>query len=406
MANTAKKNETNIGSVQLDKVNREVLVKNAKKLKVGSGKDTTEAIIAALVARFAKLPAERLADCSDCGGESDTELEECPFCGSKNDDEESESASEASESASDDASASSASSDTAAAGWAAGKPVPATTDDASASIDDRPEVLAQQRRALKKTTGVVAGVGLAAAGASPSSALSQYTETDLNEAVDRVIRMKGDAMVSHWRLGAEIKAIYDKQLWKQRNDADNGKPKYKSFNQFVVIELGFLVNNAYWLIDVATHFTEDDVRAYGTTKLGHILSVPKEDRTRLLEAVKAGATVREIREEVKQMTAGVTTERQTGRQKQPRKKGARAKKVKKTAPKAGTMTIARILGKQTVKLFKGPWPRTGEPEVRAKKLGDNPVGVLDFENGVRMYFQITTSPSGELVLRTDTKRDD
>ncbi len=394
MGNAAKKtNEApkTIGSVQLDKIDRKALVKFAKQLKCGTDKDTTEALITALQARFAKLPKNRLADCTECGGESDTELEACPFCGAENEDEEDESES-ASESASSDESES-ASPDAAASS--------ASIDEASASIDDDPGTVAAMAKMSDKVT-----TSATIAGANENT-LAQYTESDLNEAVERVRGLKGDSMASHWRLGQEIKSIFTKQLWKQRNDAEN-LPAYKSFNQFVMAELGFSVQNAYWLMDVATNFTEKQVREFGVSKLGAVLVAPKEDRPRLLEAAKAGASVREIRQEARtaQEKAGTAgKERETGRRPEPRKKGARAKPAKKATAKKGTITVAKILGKTNVDLFKGPWPRTGKPEKHAMKLGDNPVGQRVLENGVTEHFTISTTSSGRLILRIDTRRE-
>ena len=118
--------------------------------------------------------------------------------------------------------------------------------------------------------------------------------------------------------------------------------------------------------------------------------------------------LRQIREAVKlenEVSAAETTttdatslERDTGRR-PPRKKGGRKGATAKKPPAEAKITVASILGKQTVKLFKA-----GKPDVRATKLADQPTGTMTLENGVEMKFVIAASPSGELVIRCETKR--
>lgn len=403
MANAAKKEQpVKIGPVDLSKVDRKVLVKYATKLKVGTSKDTTEALVTALVALFAKLPAKRTADCTNCGGDSDIELDECPFCGDANEEEDEASGSASAsddDDASDDEDASSASTD-------------AST--ASASRDDEPEDIERAKTLQEAPAANISGAGVRRMKKPGSTAMTatpavvdmviQYTEKDLDAAVERVNHLKGEPLVGFWRLGGALSEIYNKQLWRQRNK-DDGSPAYKSFNQFAVKELGFTVQNAYWLIDIATNFSEEQAREFGQTKLNAILSAPKTAEPKLLEAARAGATVRQLKEmgaqaHVEAGTADV--ERDTGRRK-PRKKGARVqgqKKPKKpTKALEPTIVVANLIGKQTVKLFK-----LGKPEDRAKKFADNAVGVLDLENSARMHFAVASDPSGNWVLRIDVKR--
>ncbi len=389
-----------IGPVDMSKVKRAVLVQYAVQLKVGSDKDTDEQLVKALIAKFAKLGVNRLADCTNCGGDSDKELEACPYCGDANEDDDQDAAS-----GSDDESES-ASSDVASA-----------SDGASASVDDDPEeVAAANARAAAAPATAIAGVGGRRRKASSLATTPevrqgeivmdtpQYTEKDFDEAVKRVKYLKGEPMVSLWRLGAEIKIIFDKQLWKQRNK-EGGGAAYKSFNQCVIQELGFTVQNAYWLMDVSANYNESQVREFGTSKLGTILAAPKEDRVRLLEMAKGGASVRQLKSAVADARERAGTddeERDTGRRKKPRKKGAKSAKAK-AAKKAlrPTITVAAILGRHTVNCFK-----SAKPDVKATKLGDQPSGFLNLENGVRMHFIVTTTPAGNVVIRVDVKRDE
>lgn len=411
MANTAKKDPTQLGGVLLDKVDRDTMLEFAKRLNIGGDKDSNEQLVTALNKRFEKLVGQpnRLADCDTCHGSSDVELEVCPFCGASNDeedetqgaassDDDSTSASSASDdvpmgeedeaSASDDDGSSSASSD---------------FETASASMDDEPEAVEAGNRMAEKPARTVAGVKKGEEIVAPAevvtSEVQHFTEADLNHAVDRVRQLKGDSTVSLWRLGAEIKNIYDRALWKQRNTQE-GAPAYKSFSVFVQKELGFTVQNAYWLIDISTNYSEEQVRAFGTAKLNTILAAPKQAQAALLEEAKKGASVRELKERVKEENEKAGTsgqERETGRR-TPRKKGGRSKGRKPREPK---ITVAALTGRHKIKLY-----RQGSEDGRAKRLGDGPHGELDLENGVTMKFQIRADSSGELILIADIKRKD
>lgn len=418
-AAAAKSAPKMVGTVDMSKVKRAVLVKYAVQLKVGTDADTDEKLVKVLTAKFEKLGVARLADCTNCGGESDRELDACPFCGDANEDEDADESSASASDEDDDQDAASGSDDDDASSDNS------ASDTASASIDDDPEeVAAANARAAAQPASILAGVApkrvrkvksttpapsaaMVPAGANATEIVDapQHTEADFDEAVKRVKYLKGEPMVSLWRLGAEIKVIFDKQLWKQRNK-EGGGAAYKSFNQCVIKELGFTVQNAYWLMDVSANFNEEQVREFGTSKLGTILAAPKESREHLLEMAKEGASVRQLRTAVtvEREKAGTDdVERETGRRKKPRKKGERAggAKAKAKAKLKPMITVANIIGRQTVRLYKNL-----KPEARATKLGDLPTGFLDLENGVRMHFLVTTTPSGEVVLRVDTKREE
>ncbi len=453
----AKTTEKMVNGVQMSKVDRKTLLAYAKQLGIGNEQHDDEMLVRNLQARFAKLPATRTADCSNCGGLSDSELEVCPFCGDENEDEVSAAASgSASASASDD--------DEIPMGDGGAVEDSTASQDAgtmSASLDDDPEELARAEKWRQDNPDAVLR-GLAAAGSksaleeiknkkkdddgteitSPETVMTgatpaplatvpttttklrrqkkapdapahtalvveegdtrgQYTERDLDVAVERVRQMKGQSAVGVWHLGNAIREIFDKQLWKQRNK--EGLPAYKNFNTFVMQELGITHQTAYSFMDVSKSYTEDQVREFGTTKLSQILSAPKEVQPALLQAAKEGASVREIREaahDARERAGTDDVERTTGRRNKPRKLGQRSKTAKAKKSTKGTITVAAILGRTNVKLY-----QSMKPEARATKLSQTPQGYLDLENGVRMHFVIKTTAAGELVLSTDTKRN-
>ena len=69
----------------------------------------------------------------------------------------------------------------------------------------------------------------------------------------------------------------------------------------------------------------------------------------------------------------------------------------------GKLTVASILGKETIKLFKKPASRSDEP-VPAKRLADQPYGSFDLGNDTRCYLYVTTNAAGELVIKRDIRR--
>lgn len=303
---------------------------------------------------FVDLPANKLADCDNCGGQSDAKLDCCPYCG--------------------------------------------VADDENVSTDDS---------MIPEPPPGTAGSTLAAT----------RTEKELDAAVDGITKLKAEGGKNLWLLGKAIATVYDTQLWKQRTD-DKDKPAYKSFDDFARKELLMTKTTAYWMMDVSKSFDQKLAGEYGTTKLGHILQAPKEDRQLLLDKMKAGASAREIAEEVrerKKKAAANGAARELPRQKDSngrdikKRAAASSKAIANKAPKkkarTDAITIAKMLGKQQVKLFKKPEKKGEEPTTRARKLGDRPFGKLVLENGVVQTFTVTTSSSGELFLSVDTTRE-
>jgi len=336
------------------KVDKKFLFKSAEGLglKTSDVRGTAKVI----AAEFVKLPDSQLAECTECDGKFDAKKFEglpCPYCGG--------------------------------------------TDDEGASTDD----------SIIPAPPVNGSVVLAGA----------RTEKDLNAAVKRVHALQSEGGKNLWNLGKAIGQIYDEHLWKQRTN-EEGKAIYKSFEQFVTKELRTSKQTAMWLMDVSKAFDEKLALEYGMTKLGHILQAPKEDRQLLLDQVAAGATVREIKDSARESRAA------HGGRELPRETdarggriGRRAKAVaatkskktsaaKKTAAKKDTITVAKLLGKFQVKLFKKPEKKGEEPTTRARRLADKPWGQQTLENGVVITYIVNTSSAGEIFLSCNVERSD
>lgn len=244
----------------------------------------------------------------------------------------------------------------------------------------------------------------------PSSEI--LTERALDENVREVQHLKGEGAVACYKLGLAIANNIKAQLWKLRVEkAEDGKskPRWATFQAFCKSEYEMTPQNAYILADVANAYSEPQVRAFGTRKLGLILTAPEEDRPALEEKAKNGASFREIAKEVTKV------KKEKGHVRESRNADGRGGKRSSTqAPKAkaktATITIANILGTEKVKLYKKPvnpakvedW----DDVPRAKNLGHQPYGILELANGVSMHFTVSQTPGGELFINVVTKRDE
>ncbi len=244
------------------------------------------------------------------------------------------------------------------------------------------------------------------------------TERDLDGAVTEVQRLKGEGAVAMWKLGQYMQDhIYNVQLWKLRSE--DGKPRYKNVDAFCAAELGMTPQNAYKLMSIAKTFSEPQVRAFGTSKLGLLLEAPKEEQPKIQKRMEEGElrTHREVESAVRTANREIAGADEDGKKK-PKKKardgslrGASPGPTKASAKAAANkqITIAKILGSESIKLYKKPAnTRNYDPKdlVRAKKVGDQPFGEMQLTNEVTMYFTVVQSPAGELSLKTVTVRND
>ncbi len=243
-------------------------------------------------------------------------------------------------------------------------------------------------------------------------ALAKYTEKDLDKTVEKIHSLKGKAAEDYWYLGAEIKDLLGKQLWKLRTE--DGKPKYKTADAFCLAELGMTPQQARKCSATAEAFTVEQTKAFGTKKLGLILEAPEEDRPALQKAVEAGATRRQLEEEVRKKNKGRKTIQRKG--KEVRKPGAggvtdKGEKAKRPGPKpksGKTITVANITGVQTIILYK-KGTQIGEDKkqwTRAKRIADQPTASVELENAVVQTYTVTDGPEGFLKLRIETRRID
>jgi hypothetical protein len=374
-----------ITGIIVDKVKRETIVESQKKHSQEIEDDsTTEQLAVQLWTVFEPLPTADKVRCMECCGIGPEADENCGYCGHDE--------GEAIEAAP-------------AAPAATVTPITEAKDmkKVTAAAEEAPK--GKGKKDKKATTnGHVSGAIVPADDTKASSEVQ--TVGQLDEAVKNVQTLKGNMASGGWALGAAIQDIYKRGLWKLRgevNDKGKFKARWASFEAFCNAELSMTPQHARTLMDVSSNYSEAQVRAWGTTKLGLVLSAPPEDRPRIQQRVEEGAAASEVRDEVKK------TKRKKGHSAASRAGDKRGGKTGQKGKAVKQITVASILGTQTVRLYKKPDSMKGvelDKLPRAKKLGDQPIGVLELANDVRMMFSVSENTNGELQIKVVTQRDE
>lgn len=369
--------------------------------KLGVEGTTTEDRIVALSRLFE--PMKKVARCTTCGGHSDPNLDACPFCGDGGEVEgfiappkEEPKANGAKANGNGAATAVEDRAREPVAEAVPSKPARKPKKEKSAKVSD-----------VQVGPADPAQVAIVKADPTPAATVSD----DLDEAVARIKQLEAegnkfaaDSGSRYYQIGKVLAGVHEDQSWKQRMTADGKTPVYRSFDAWCAAEVGWSSTNAYRAIDVAKEYDEETVRKIGISKLSLALSAPKEQRAQIEEKLQAGASYREAEAAVKEAKAKGGTKRETGRKDVSKAVEAagdkgRTSRLKKLVKASGqTITIASISGTKTIKLF-----AKGSDEKRAKRLADEPYGVLDLENDVRQTFSIVETDAG-LVLKIKTVR--
>ena len=327
-------------------------------------------------------PEASIVMCDRCAGDSSPDLDTCPYCLDGALDQQAEQPATkkaATEAETDEA-----------------KEAEAKAAKEKAKADAK----AAAKEAKKVAPPPVAPTGQPLTKVTPHKAeIVTYTEAQLDDAIARVVAAKSDAATGYFRLGLEIKSIYESNIYKARNGED-GKPKYKSFDAFCVAELLMSSIQARRLMDVASRFTGEQIAKFGTTKLSLVLEAPDEEQDRIIdETVASGGSAAEVAAEVKKARAKAGK----GGTKKGRKRpdlGASNRTAKGAAAKnKKRVTVAAIEGTKTVKLY-----CKGKPDKRAKTLASQPVGEVDLDNSTRCSVQVCEDAAGELIVKLKFSR--
>jgi hypothetical protein len=366
MAGKNKKTDADkVEGVLLAEAREEVVDRFIAKFEIQAGGELRHKVEA--LARHLKenTPKSRLADCDRCKGDSDIDLECCPYCGDGDEEQ-------------------------------GAKP---------------PAEPAKPPKPPKPDSSKNAAALVKAASKSPAKAASKSdkvkTEADLDAAVKRVNVIRRAGAMCAWELGVEIGRIFDERLYILRTTKD-GHVRYKNWSQFCQVELGMSRDQSYKLIDVARLFKREDVERLGTEKLSLMVQVPEGERQRLLEAARAGMSKRGVKDEIRLLGSG---SKPAGSPRDPTGARSRAGAAGKAASQQAarprddkSITVVTQLGRTTIKLFARPKAKGADPK-RATSLAQDPFGEERPVNGIRISYRIVKTPQG-LALIVDRKREE
>ncbi len=403
----SKSNRTNsIGGFFVDKIDGDVMrayltTANIPTDKVDSRIEDNEQLGVALSLYFREVTEEsEMCKCEPCGGEAPVSLEACPYCGlvASVDDETT---------STEQLSAKVEAEEPKKTSKKKNKSDATTTPEETPKATKETEMTAATAHVNGKSTKTSAALATTPKKGSKAIEVESeivYTSKDLDKAVERVVRLKSMAATSYWALGNELRAINEQKLWKHRVNAA-GKAKYTSFDQFSEQEVKISNTHAYNLIEIAKDYSEEDVREFGTSKLAIMLKAAPEDRPALKEKAKTlgkRALAAEVQKAKKERGHGAKKSKQA----EAASKGGKAKAAK-TAKLTDKITIAKIEGRRTVKLFAKPDSIRNvdfSTLKRAKTLDAQPFGKLELTNEVTMLFSLVKTDAG-LELLINTRRD-
>lgn len=375
-----------ISGVVVAKVDRKNLIAFLKESKIEHEKDDTNEALSVLAFNYfhENTPTDDQVQCDDCFGISSIKLDACPYCGVKGE-------------------------------------VEAKAPEAAPQTTSEPVAAKSETKSTKESTAMTTTEpttskknGLAKpskkkADAAPPPA--PVDSKDLDQAVQNIQGHIAEGATAMWKAGKELIKVYAPQLWKQRTVVEDNKIKqtHKTFESFCTKEIGVTPNHAYGLMDVAEHFTEEQVLRFGTSRLTLVLQAPEKEQPKLLKQVEQGASWRDVKKEV------TALKKKTGHRR-PTRKGAskgnrdttaatKAREEKRAKAKTTQVTVAKLLGRETVKLFCKPSGKVDPKDYKpAKKMGDLPWGKLEMVNGIEEEFFLQAGGDGSWKLVVVRKR--
>jgi hypothetical protein len=353
-----EKTHVSVGVHHIEIAELDVLLIRKTLTELGlAGGGATEALVTRLATHYG-AEGVGLAWCDHCGGGSDPDLDACPFCGHDDsdvigdEDDDDEEDLEMSE-----------------------------LNGAAASVATQATPPSKAKPAKVKSIAL----------AKPVEA-QLVTNDDFNQAVDRVHAELASARASAWKIGIELKPIYDADLWRM------SKKKYKGFHEFVKQEFNLSKEHAFNCIRAAAYFTEQQIRDIGVTKLS--LVVRGELGSGALRKGAGPADAKAV-EKVQKKAKEVKKKTLVQVKKETKDAGTGGKRGRKS-----TVTVIKVGDKEQTWLYASPLNEEEKKKPRkAKTLADKPWGQIVYDNGVSQWFRIRETANG-LQLTTVTKRID
>lgn len=218
----------------------------------------------------------------------------------------------------------------------------------------------------------------------------------LDESLERLHNAERAGVRSVWEMGKELNLMREKSLYTLRTDKTTGAPLYSSWKEFVEGELNITRPYASKIMLATANFSEKEVIKIGVSKLYLLVGLKEERRAPLLEKVNAGATRREISDEVARIgSSGRNTLDKGGFTGKPGK-GPAPKQTAKEPVKSESLTVLNFeKPNRTLKFMLGANP--------AKNANGNPVATEITENGVVITYKLVKK-DGQLQLQISGKR--
>lgn len=342
----------------------------------------------------ASVPESDLSSaCSVCGGESDFNLPECPYCGAV---ETGDTPSTMSKAA------------------GANGADPGDTDPHSGTDEDDEEDDDEETDAKSEAPKPKQKMGRPKPTKKPKSEKKKPTEIvethgaelveskALDDAVDRVQQALRQGASSYWDLGTALLEIFDKQLWKQR--IAGGRQAFTSWNTFCRDELKMSHVNTFSIMDAARAFSKKDFEDIGHSKLQLMLKLPPERQQLLLEEAKQGRLPRSRLKEIIEGEVPKGHVRETGRRKPKGTAAAAAANREQAAARRvrpdGEVTAVSQLGRVKLKLWARPSAKKPNAKpVRAVSVTHDPWCEEKLVNGVVVRYAVVKTATGlELII--------
>lgn len=203
--------------------------------------------------------------------------------------------------------------------------------------------------------------------------------------------LRGDVQGGWWKLGRKLAEVEASKSWELRKTG-TGARTYKSFDAFCSTEVGLSAETVKNAIDVSKKYSEEIVAQVGMSKMILALRAPDEDQAKIVDKAKAGATFREIKEDVREAKA--RKEKETGKA-HVRESGRHAGgRPAQTEPKPSKLTVAWVLDK------------TISTDLKVKKKGEwTNATPKDLANGESIVGQIEMNGSTNLAVGIVKRKD-
>lgn len=321
-------------------------------------------------------PADSLCECTTCGGDSDSKLDACPFCGDSESEEEVEAEEEVEEEPAKPAKASKTTKATKASPAPKAEPVKAKK-----SKEQEPEPVKapskkQKKPSLEPKTKDASIVIATTEDGTEVIDKSALSVCQLDKYIQEINERKISASKDIWFIGKLITIIYQNKLWRLRLN-EKLESAYSTWSQFCKAELGMSEAHALKHQQVYANFDSETVERLGFAKCLVELHLPAELKEKNRPEKKSHLS-KDAEEVLK-------------------------KEIPKTHPEALTVAMAPGIVDLKLNIRQKNGIRKAS-NVQAMSIDEDPWAVEILPNNVCVYYSVSRDHEGKLVLRVERKR--